>query len=81
MIHKMQVEQAKSLYKHAHRAAEFAHAGWLIRKSFYRFWFPLASNEEFEQFMAVYNAQYEQAIVRMKQLCNTYEKLAAQLEK
>jgi hypothetical protein len=79
MITRMQVEMAKSLYEQAHRAAEFAHAGWLVRQNLYRLMFPLASDEEFAKMMTVPNAHYEQAIESMKQLREAYEKLAAEL--
>ncbi|AXF86244.1 hypothetical protein DTO96_101990 [Ephemeroptericola cinctiostellae] len=79
MITRMQVEMAKSLYEQAHRAAEFAHAGWLVRQNLYRLMFPLASDEEFAKMMAVPNAHYEQAIESMKQLRDAYEKIAAEL--
>lgn len=79
MITRMQVEMAKSMYNQAHRAAEFAHAGWLMRQNLYRLMFPLASDEEFEKMMAVPNAHYEQAIESMKQLRDAYEKLADDL--
>ena len=79
MITRMQVEMAKSLYEQAHRASEFAHAGWLVRQNLYRFMFPLASDEEFAKIMSVPNAHYRQTIESMKQLRDAYEKLAADL--
>ncbi|TDR32164.1 hypothetical protein [Hydromonas duriensis] len=75
MLTQMQIDMAKSLYEQAHRAAEFAHASWLVHQKLYRFMFPLASEAEFEKLMAVQNAHYEQAIEYMKQMHEAYERM------
>lgn len=78
MMTKMQVELAKSLYGQAHRAAEYAHAIWLLHQNLYRFWFPTATDAELEKMMAAQNEQYQKSIEYMKQMRDAFEQQSAE---